>query len=303
MGNKILPFIIILSSLYAYASAAEITPSPAPIAAGALRAALTTPTPSPWSHFIKLSANISSVSVSNNQNSLDPAIGSASESASYVIRADNRLLWQGSLNSVQQDLNLRFGRTYTEETKWTDSSDEIEYNGVWKFSTKERHSTYTNLGYNSVFTGIDIDETPLDPGTGKASTGYSYTLTHKKSYIDKLDTRCGVRAQRRWGDNAIPRKKETETGIEIVILYEREQNKQFSYNLSYELFSEFDDLQHTSHLVTAGINYNITHWLAFKFDLRAYYESIPEDEVSTDNDPYDTLGIRQESLIGFTAEF
>ena len=259
---------------------------------------------SPWSHHLKFTAHISSVSTSNAEASNDATISGTDDNATYTLTLDGRLKWERGPQSIQNDAILKFGRKYDELEKWRDSTDQIDYDGVYKYNISKAHNYYFSIGYDSVFTGPEPEEDALDPATGKVATGYAFKLTNILPEKDAFETRVGARAQRSWGDNASDEQKETTTGLEWVTRYERTQNKQLNYFAQYEFFTEFEDTGHMTHLLTAGLNYKINTLFSIKFDVRAYMETEPDDLDSTpDDDTYDTWAIRQETTIGFYYEF
>ena len=259
---------------------------------------------SPWSHHLKLGFFLNTITTANADTSNDATIGGANDSATYTLNLDGRLKWKEGKNTVQQDLIMKYGRKYDETTKWQENTDEIDYDGTYTHNIATVHNYYTNVGFDTVFTGPDEDESSLDPFTGKISAGYKFSRENILPIKDAFFTRTGVRAQRTWGDNASEEQKDTQTGIEWVTRYERKQTEQLNYFAQYEFFTEFDDTAHHTHLLKAGLNYKITPIFSIKFDIRAYYETEPEEiDAAANNDTYGTLSIRQETMVGFTYEF
>lgn len=258
----------------------------------------------PWSHHLKLSVQLSTVTTSNADTSNDATISGTNDNSAYTIALDGRLKWEQGAHSFQNDAILKFGRKYDEDNKWEDSTDQIDYDGNYAFHINGIHNYYANIGLDSVFTGPKPDQDALDPAKGKISTGYALKLKDILPIKDSFETRFGVRAQRSWGDNTTSDQRETEVGFEWVTRYERKQNKELNYFAQYEFFTEFDDMGHHTHLVTAGLNYKINALFSIKFDVRGYMETEPDDLDSTPaDDTYDTFAMRQETTIGFSYEF
>ncbi len=289
---KQLRYALILSASICISTFAVDAPAPAPAQ-----------DTGPWSHHLKLGAFLNNVATSNAAESNDATINSTADSASYTLSVDGRLKWNEGKHTIQNDLKMKYGRKYDEIIKWTDSTDEIDYDGVYKYNIEKVHNYYFNIGLDTVFTGPEPEEKEFDPRTGKASTGYAFKKENILPIKDAFETRLGVRAQRSWGTYTTEEQRDVQTGIEWVTRYERTQKKDLNYFVQYELFTDFDDVDHTIHLLTAGLNYKITPVFQLKLDLRAYYETEPDDVTGANTDTYDTLAFRQETLIGFTFEF
>lgn len=263
-----------------------------------------TPPTSPWSHHLKVGLYFNSVTSSNAESSNDPTINGDNDNINYTIDVDGRLKWEQGKHSVQEDLKLKYGRRYDEEEKWQENTDSIEYDAKYLYNIQTVHNYYAHVGFDSIFTGPEPEEKAFDPRKGQVSTGYEFKLENILPEKDKFETRIGMRVQRSWGTYAAEANKETQTGLEWVTRYERIQNKQLDYFAQYEFFSEFEDTSHTTHLITAGLNYKITPVFSIKLDLRAYYETEPDDiEAGVADDTYDTWSMRQETLIGMAFAF
>lgn len=256
----------------------------------------------PWTHHLKTGLYFNSVSSTKSTASNDPTISGTSASASYTMTIDARLKWEEGVNSFQNDLILKYGKTYEKVNKWIENTDEIDYDGIYRRDINGPHNAYASIGLDSVFTGVEPEGEALDPIIGKVAVGYTYKRDNIFPETDSFEGRVGARAQRAWGDNATAQQKETETGIEVILRYERTKNKQLDYFVQYEFFSEFEELSHNTHLIIAGINYKISPVFSIRFDVRGYYETKPDGAVDV-VDKYNTLALRQETMVGFTYEF
>jgi len=250
-----------------------------------------------WIREIKLGAFFTNVSSQNAGASKDPSISGSHESTALLLTFDGKLDYIIDLNDrIDQTLLLRYGRLKQDRSDWIENSDLIDYDGSYKHLLAKPHFVYLAWGAETVFTGPEPEEHAFDPILAKVSTGYGQLYTNLLPLTDRLELRVGVRAQRRFGRLLTSQEEETEVGPEAFARYERKQTSALFYFVQYEAFSEFSDLGHVSHLVTAGLDLLLAPYLTLRLAGRGYYESEPEDAVSGVG--YDEFSYRQETLLG-----
>ena len=253
--------------------------------------------PQGWTRSAQLGGFFTSVATRNADESRDSAIAGSTEAISYLLSIDGRLDWRQDLHSVEQTAVLKFGRLKEEDRPWTENTDQIDYDGAYKYQLKKPSYMYGAWGLDTVFTGAEPDNEPFDPATAKISAGYGQKYTWSDP-ARKWDWRVGARAQRSWGRLLTEDDREIQTGIEFVTRWESKPREDLSYWLQYEAFSEFEDLNHITNLFTASLDYQLMKYLTLKLSLRAYYETEPDD-AETDIG-YDDLSLRQETWLGMT---
>lgn len=279
--------------------AEEVAPAEEVVAA---EPAVADPAPvSAWTYGGEIGAYLSSLASSNAEESRDSTINGSSESINYEIRFTGFLDWTSGKHAVEQDLELKYGRTKEGDAAWTEKIDLVDYDGAYKVEWGQPHFTYFAWGADSVFTGSEPDEEPLDPFTGKVSVGYGQQHEWVEPHEQKFEWRVGVRAQKTWGRALSDDEREVEVGPEVYARYDAAYNEDLSYFAQYEAFGEFEDMGHWTNLLTAGLGFRLTKLLTLKLDLRLYYETEPED--STSDVGYDEISLTQETLLGLTYSF
>jgi opacity protein-like surface antigen len=268
--------------------------------------------PDGWSHEGRLAALLSDVSTSHADTSRDATIAGTSEAFSWKLSGTGRLLWKGGPNEVQQDLKLEYGRRKEDNRPWEESADEIRYDGVYRRVLAEPHFVYTGWGLETVFNGPEPKRDPLDPGRYWGNAGYGQR--HQNVLFadqDRVEGRVGVRAQQRWGDALTDTEKEWEIGPDWFGRYEATlaqiavagaETGAIKGFVQYEGWSEFDDLGHTSHLLTLGVFVQFSKYLTLDINYRGYYEAQPDD-AAPGAIGYDEWSARREVLAGVTYLF
>lgn len=253
--------------------------------------------PQGWTHTAQIGGFFTSVATHNTDESRDASINGSTESINYLLSFDGGLDWRRDVHSVEQTLILKFGRQKEEDRPWIESTDEINYDGAYKYHLGQPHFVYGAWGADSVFTGPEPDEEFLDPFTAKVSAGYGQEH-HWKEPDRKWEWRVGARAQKRWARGLEEQDREVETGLEFMTRYESNPIPDLTWWIQYEAFSEFEDFGHVTNLLTADFNYQLLKYLTLKLSLRAYYETEPDD---TETDVgYDEFSWRQDTLLGIT---
>ncbi|MDA3961185.1 MAG: hypothetical protein PF961_10375 [Planctomycetota bacterium] len=256
----------------------------------------------PWSFDATLGAFFRNVATKNADTSRDSPINGSAETISYLVKFDGKLTWASDPHSVEQTLIARFGREKPEDGPWVENTDEIDYEGAYKYHFTPPHFTYGAWGLETVFTGVEPDREPFDPATAKLSAGYGQKHIWEDEAKRSWEWRIGARAQRTWGRRQGDENRDIETGAEFWTRYEAEPMEKVRWWVQYEAFSEFEDLGHISNLLTGAFTYQLMEYLSLQLTVRGYYESAP-DEASSDAIGYDELSLRQESLIGLTYQF
>lgn len=283
-------------------------PAPAPAAAAVPGAPVVPgkvpPPPTNWTITGRLGAFISNVATSNAETSRDTTIATSTESTSYLFTYEGQANWKDGKDSVDNLLKARYGRIRTQGEDWLENNDEIRYDGVYRREMVKPHFVYLGWGAQSVFTGPDPRNYAFDPTTAHVSTGYGQRYEDFLPDKNHFEARLGVRAQQTWGPSVSDDDGEVETGIEAFARYEHllkrgEGAYDVRFFAQYEGFSEFEDLEHMTHLVTAGLAVQLSRYLAVELGLRAYYETTPEEDDGT-GIGYDEWSMRQDSLFGLT---
>lgn len=310
--------VLPLVSLPLIALAEDAPVPPTPPAAGAnpanpgqpdAGAAVVNPRPpaSNWTFTGRLGAYLANVGTANAETSRDTTIATTSDSTSYLLTYEGQANWRSDKDSVDNLLKARYGRIRTEGQEWSENNDEIRYDGVYRREFFAPHFVYLGWGAESVFTGPDPQNYAFDPTTGKVSTGYGQRYEDFLPEKNHFEARLGVRAQQKWGPSVPPEDDEIETGIEAFARYEHllkrgEGAYDVRFFAQYEGFSEFDDLEHLTNLVTAGLTMQLTRYLAVELGLRAYYETRPNDDDGT-GIGYNQWSMRHDSLFGLTYQY
>ncbi len=263
--------------------------------------------PPAWILKGRLGAYFANVATQHADTSRDPTISGTAESTSYLLTYEGQANWKTDLDSVDNLLKARYGRLRTEDKSWQENNDEIRYDGVYRREVGRPHFIYLGWGAESVFTGPDPDNYAFDPTTGKVSAGYGQRYEDFLADKNHCEGRVGVRAQQRWGASLTREEEDVETGIEAFLRYEHllkrgDGEYDVRFFAQYEGFSEFEDLDHITHLVTAGLTMQLTRYLAVELGLRAYYETRPERDDGTGSG-YNEWSIRQDSLFGLTYQY
>jgi len=241
----------------------------------------------------------SSVVTSNADSSRDPSISGTTETLSYRMSLEAGVEYRNGKHSVEHDVLAKYGRKKDENTAWVEDTDEVRYDGVYRYAFAKPHYTFASWGWESVFTGPKPDEDLFQPGQVKGAAGYGQLYENFWAKESKFDARIGVGARQRYGDSLSSRDTEVETGIELFVRHERVLDERLRYFLQYEAFSEFEDAAHITNLATAGLTLQLYTYLIVELGLRAFYETEPDDVVSG-TPGYDEWGLRQDTLIGLT---
>jgi hypothetical protein len=310
----VLPFVSL--SFVALAEDAPAPPTPPP--AGAQPPAPGQPVPgvavvkpapplSNWITTARLGAYLANVGTANADTSRDTTIATTDDSTSFLLTFEGQANWRSAKDSVDNLLKARYGRIRTEGQEWSENNDEIRYDGVYRREFYRPHFVYLGWGAESVFTGPDPQNYSFDPTTVKVSTGYGQRYEDFWPDKNHIEARLGVRAQKKWGHSVPPENDEIETGIEAFARYEHLLKRgdgayDVRFFAQYEGFSEFDDLEHITNLVTAGLTMQLTRYLAVELGLRAYYETRPEEDDGT-GIGYNEWSMRHDSLFGLTYQY
>jgi hypothetical protein len=260
-----------------------------------------------WSMSGRVGAFFANVATTNADTSRDSTIAGTGESTSYLFTYEGRGNWRSEHDSIDNLLKARYGRLRTESQEWQENHDEIRYDGVYRREILQPHFVYLGWGAESVFTGFDPHNHPLDPTTGKVSSGYGQRYEDFLPDKNHCEGRVGARAQQRWGSSVAGENDEIETGLEAFLRYEHLlKRNQGEYDVrffaQYEGFSEFDDVKHVTNLVTAGLTMQLTRYIAVELGLRGFYESRPKSGYGTVVG-YDEWSVRQDSLFGLTYSY
>lgn len=253
--------------------------------------------PQGWSHEAQIGGFFTSVATQNTDQSRDAAIAGSAESMSYLLNLEGALTWRRDQHSVEQTLLMKFGRQRQEGQEWLENTDEIDYDGAYKYHLNAPHFMYGAWGADTVFTGTDPARKFADPFTAKVSAGYGQER-HWEKRDQRWEWRAGARAQRTWGRGLSDDDREVKTGLEFVTRYSSTPLEDLSWWIQYEAFSEFEDPGHISNLLTADFSYKLMAYLTLKLTLRAYYETEPDDAISGIG--YDEFSWRQDTLLGLT---
>ncbi|MFW5859086.1 MAG: hypothetical protein ACOCYP_03605 [Planctomycetota bacterium] len=259
-----------------------------------------------WDHDGRVGLFLNSILIDNAEQSRDPSITSSEQTVAWTAAFDGALDWTAPYQALEQTLELKFGQQKQDDQAWFESNDLIEYDGVYKALFQRPRYVYGAWSATSVFTGPEPREDPFDPLLVAASAGYGEQHSSREQIEEEprwsLDLRLGVRAQRRFSPNADSRDLEWEFGPEGLVSFQARPHTTVGYELRYEVFSEFGDLGHVTHLFTASATIAVATYVDIDLDLRAYYEGEPED-APADAGGYDEIAVRQETLIGIVYSF
>ena len=272
--------------------------APTPVVLGAVAPA------SNWTFTGRLGAYIANVSTSNADTSRDTTIATASRSTSYLFTYEGQANWKLDKDSVDNLLKARYGRIRTQGQNWQENNDEVRYDGVYRRELAQPHFVYLGWGAESVFTGPDPKNDAFDPTTGKGSAGYGQRYDDFLLDKNHFEARLGARAQQKWGRSVPNGSDGIETGIEAFARYEqmlKRGNGEYDVRFfgQYEGFSEFNDLEHITNLITAGLAVQLSKYLAVELGLRAYYETRTKEDDGT-RIGYNQWSMRQDALFGLT---
>lgn len=259
--------------------------------------------PPAWSTQGKLGAYASSVVTGGTSTSRDPTIATSNEALSWRVSFDFGLDWKQGKHSVDQDLLGKYARKKEADRSWTEDTDEVRYDGVYRYTFEAPHFAYGSWGWESVFTGPEPEENPFSPGLLKSGAGYGQR--YERLFVDGLiaEGRLGAAARRRYGSPYPHEQTEWETGLEAFARLEQKIVDRWSWFVQYEAFGEFEDLGHVTNLGTAGLTSHLTKYLVFELGLRAYYETRPDDVTKTPDDGYNSLSGRQDTLLGIVYDW
>jgi hypothetical protein len=202
-------------------------------------------------------------------------------------------------HSVDQDLLAKYGRKKDDGSDWVEDTDEVRYDGAYRYAFAKPHFSYGSWGWESVFTGPEPEADGFQPGLLKAAIGYGQLYENFWPKASKFEARVGVGVRKRYGRLLSDDDREVKAGIEVFIRHERVLDDRLRYFVQYELFSEFEDPAHLTNLVTAALTLQLYAHLTAEIGLRAYYETEPDDTAIGMNG-YDELGVRQDTLLGLT---
>lgn len=271
----------------------------ASLLAAAVAAADAVPTPSAVSWDLRLGAFLQNVASRNAETSRDPAISGTQDSLSYQVSGEGTLVWQEAKDRLEQKLIADYGQLKaTDEGTWQESADRLFYSVTYERSIGQPQFLYLNGQADSVFSGRDPDNRPLDPFIAKLSTGYGQRREDFLPLSDTLLWRLGVYVHKRWDRQAIVNRDENATGPEALLRYERTQSLDVSYFAQVEAFSEFNDRGHVTSTAEIGIDVKVGALLTVVVKARAYYEAEPEEARQRSGDGYDAWSMKEEALLG-----
>jgi hypothetical protein len=257
----------------------------------------------PWSWKGKLGVFFQNVTSHNAETSRDPSISGSVDNQAFTASSDNTLVWKEELNRVEQRLQGDYGQIKNKDKdEWEENTDRIAYGITYERTLSAPQFIYLNGTAESVFTGSDPDNEPLDPLIAKLSTGYGHRYENLLPLKDSLVWRVGVYARKRWEHGAPGYQTDQESGPEAYARYERTQNEDVSYYAQVEIYSEFADPQHVSFLGQAGLSVKVSKLLSVEVKLRAYDEARPDD-ASSNATGYNELSLREDALIGLAWTF
>jgi hypothetical protein len=266
------------------------------VLAAALAAADAVPTVS-WD--LRLGAFLQNVASRNAETSRDPSISGTQDSLSYQMSGEGTLVWQEARDRLEQRLIADYGQLKaTDEGTWQESADRLFYSVTYERSIGQPQFLYLNGQADSVFSGRDPDNRPLDPLIVKLSTGYGQRHEDLLPLDDTLLWRLGVYIHRRWDRLDVDDQEGNAAGPEVLLRYERTQSLDVSYFGQIEAFSEFDDPGHATSAAEIGIDVKIGALLTVVVKARAYYEAEPEEARHRTGDGYDAWSMKEEALLG-----
>lgn len=253
-----------------------------------------------WTNHGKIGAYGSSVLTSNADTSRDTSISGATETFSYRLQGEAGLDFKDGKHTLEQDLSGKFGRKKDEDRPWIENTDEIRYDGVYRYEFLKPHFGFGSWGWESVFTGPEPEEDAFTPGLLKVATGYGQLHENFWDKAAKFEGRVGVAGRQRYGKDLSDEEKEFEIGLELFLRIEHTLDDRLTWHAQYEAFSEFEDPGHLTNLLTAGLSVQLAKYLTAELGLRAYLETRPEDVDEVEDDGYDELSVRQDTLLGLT---
>ncbi len=256
------------------------------------------PEPPRWATTGKAGAFVSNVVTGNNDTSRDPAISGSNDTLAYRLALEAGLDFRADKHSVDQRLLAKFGRKKDENIAWIDDTDEVRYDGVYRYQFHQPHFGYASWGWESVFTGPDPDNDLFSPGLLKSAVGYGQLYEDFWSQKSKAEARIGAAVRKRYGNSLTDADRETETGLEIFARLEHQRDDSLRYFVQYEGFAEFKDVGHIINVFTAGLTASLNKYLSLEMGLRAFYESRPDSVTQTPDDGYGEWSMRQDTLIG-----
>lgn len=264
------------------------------------------PVPSPpellgWSHQFHPGLFFTSVVASDDvEDSPDPTLQGSADSVAFRGVFDGALAWRGESSALDQNLHLAYGRMKQSDADWQENIDEVRYDGVYRRDIVKPTFAYRSWGAESVFTSAE-GEDPFDPVRVYASWGVGQLY---KDWFpgDAFEWRLGVRLQKSWGSDLSESKEDWQLGPEARLRYERTIDDLRSFFMMYEGWSEFSDISHVTNVITAGLKFRISTYLAIELGLRMYYEAEPED-AAPEETGYSRWFMRQDSMIGIDAVF
>lgn len=255
-----------------------------------------------WSSSGRLGLFAANVATANADTSRDTEVNSGPASARFLGTGDATLWYRlDHIDELEQNAEIRYGRTKTADAEWTETTDVIDYTAVGRHRYRPRRAGYVALVLNTSFTGPDPRNDAFDPIRGAGSAGHSWLFEDLQPLSDRLEVRLGVRAQKRWGTGLPDYARKIEVGPETYLRYQRKQTNELSWWAQIEAFTEFSDFAHVQGLSTAGLTLNLSKPVTIDLRLRAYYERHPNDLPAGESGiGYDQLGMRQETLLGIS---
>lgn len=258
------------------------------------------PKPPRWTTTGKIGAFGSSVLTSNSDASRDPSISGANDTVAYRLSLEAGLIFREGKHAADHALLAKFGRKKDDEQPWIEDTDEVRYDGVYRYQFHQPHFSFASWGWESVFTGPDPERDPFTPGLVKATVGYGQLYENFWPTASKAEGRLGASARKRYGDSLANQDTETETGFDVYLRLEHQRDDRLRYFVQYEGFAEFDDLGHLVNVLTAGVTANLAKYLTLEVGLRAFYETRPDDRDDLVGDGYNEWSVRQDTLLGLT---
>jgi hypothetical protein len=262
------------------------------------------PQPPPgWASDGRLGIFTTNIATANANTSRDPGVNSGPTSTSFIGTFDGTLWWRAETpDEAEQKLLARYGRSRSGDGDWAETTDTLEYDGVFRHRYQPRRALYASLVVASAFVGPSPALSPFDPIRGAAAFGHSWLWENLLPLTDRLEARTGVRTQKRWGTGLDEHVRRIEVGPETYLRYQRKQSADLNWWVQAELFSDFDDIAHLQGLATAALQLQLTRIINVDLRLRAYYEHHPAALPATESRVgYDELGLRQETLLGVVA--
>lgn len=245
----------------------------------------------------------------NNDTSRDASIAGSSRNSAWLATLDGGLKWAEGQEEVEHLFKARYGRIKQNGEAWTENTDEVRYDGVFRHLLGKPHFIYLSWGAESVFTGRAPEKRGFDPVLAKAAVGYGQhyddLLTVTAEDKDKLEMRVGVRAQHRWGTYLSPEDRKWQVGLEGFLRYDRSVGKNVTAFVQDEVFAPFNDMAHLTNLTTAGLAVSLAQIaggadLRVELALRAFYETRPKSADDNQSTGYHVWSMRQDTMLGLT---